>query len=208
MSPAPETWLPQPDAPVALSVSDLKQYLYCPRIPYYQHVLTLPRPITYKMKHGTLQHLELDRLEKRRGLRSYGLRAGTRLFHHRVQSAALGLHGILDLVIEAEVQGAKRYLPVEFKYQDGPVRTNVKYQLAAYALLLEEQYNTPVRDGIVYQIPTKTFRHIRLTDEMFDYVRQVLSAIRNMMRSESFPDPKSRARCQDCEYRRYCNDIR
>ncbi|ARU61520.1 CRISPR-associated protein Cas4 [Tumebacillus avium] len=193
---------------IPLAVTDLKQYLYCPRIPYFQHVLNVPRPVTYKMKHGTLQHLELDRLEKRRGLRSYGLREGQRMFHLAVTSPGLGLHGILDLVVKYEGKQETRYLPIEFKHQEGPVHTNVKYQLAAYALLLEEAYGTAVHDGVVYQIPGKTVRHVRITDEMRTYVQHTLSAIRNMMRNEAFPDPKTRARCGDCEYRRYCNDIR
>jgi CRISPR-associated exonuclease Cas4 len=193
---------------IPLAVTDLKQYLYCPRIPYFQHVLTLPRPVTFKMKHGTLQHLELDRLEKRRGLRSYGLREGQRMFHVPVTSHALGLHGVLDLVIKYQSKQNTCYLPVEFKYQEGPIRTNVKYQLAAYAMLLEEVYQTPVNDGVVYQIPTQKVRHVHITEEMRIYVQHTLSAIRNMMQKESFPDPKTRARCGDCEYRRYCNDIR
>ncbi|UOF92958.1 hypothetical protein LSG31_22675 [Fodinisporobacter ferrooxydans] len=36
----------------------------------------------------------------------------------------------------------------------------------------------------------------------------LVTAIRRLMREETFPEPKSRARCTDCEYRRYCNDVR
>lgn len=198
MSRAVEPQLPQ----LLLSVSDVKQYLYCPRIPYFQHVMPVPRPVTYKMKHGTLQHIELDRLEKRRGLRSYGLRTGERLFHLAVSSPALELHGILDLVIRYEVEGETRYLPDEFKYQEGRVYTNVKYQLTAYAMMLEEQYQTSISEGFVYFIPTKSFRRVTITEEMRTHVRHTLSAIRRMFQTESFPAPLSRSRCTDCEYRR------
>lgn len=194
--------------PLPLSVSDLRQYLYCPRVPYFQHVMPVPRPVTYKMKHGTLQHLELDRLESRRGLRSYGLRHGERLFHVSVSSPTLGLHGILDLVIRYEWQGETRFLPVEFKYQEGRLHTNVRYQLTAYVMMLEEQYRTTINEGVVYQIPTHSFRWVKITEEMRTHVRKSLSAIRNMFATESFPAPISRARCADCEYRRYCNDVR
>lgn len=137
---------------IPLTVTDLKQYLYCSRIPYFQHVLALPRPVTFKMKHGTLQHLELDRLEKRRGLRSYGLREGQRMFHVQVSSQTLGLHGVVDLVVAYQNKGDNGYLPIEFKHQEGPIHTNVKYQLAAYAMMLEETHGTSVADGVVYQI--------------------------------------------------------
>jgi CRISPR-associated exonuclease Cas4 len=191
-----------------LSVSDVKQYLYCPRVPYFQHVMPVPRPVTYKMQHGKMQHVELDRLEKRRGYRSYGLREGERWFHYALASQKLGVQGVIDLVVVYEVHGQRRYLPVEFKYQDGPVPTNVKYQLTLYAMMLEEAFGTEVREGVVYQIPTKSWRRVRVTEEMQRYVRHTLEALRHMMVKELFPEPRSRARCTDCEYRRYCNDIR
>lgn len=193
---------------IELNVTDLKQYLYCPRIPYYFYVMPVPRPVTYKMKHGVQEHVELDRLEKRRGYRSYGLAEGKRLFHLQVKSETLGLYGKLDLVIEYRKKGIPHYLPVEFKHTEKGVFTNAKYQLTAYAMLLEEHFQVPVPEGIVYQIPTKTYNIVKITDAMRKYVKDSLSAIRRMMLEETFPEPKSRSRCSDCEYRRYCNDIR
>ncbi len=193
---------------VELNVTDLKQHLYCPRIPYYFYVMPVPRPVTYKMRHGIQEHLELDRLEKRRGFRSYNLTEGKRLFHLQLKSEALGLYGKLDLVISYEKNGSTHYLPVEFKYTENGIFTNVKYQLAAYTMLLEDHYRIPVQEGIIYQIPTKSIRVIKITEAMRKYVRDSLTVIRRMLENEAFPEPTSRARCQDCEYRRYCNDIR
>lgn len=190
-----------------LNVTDLKQYLYCPRIPYYFYVMPVPRPITYKMQHGVQEHVELDRLERRRGYRSYGLTEGQRLFHLQIKSETLGLYGKLDLVITYEKKGVVHYMPVEFKHTEKEVYTNAKYQLAAYAMLLEEHFQVPVDEGIVYQIPTKTYNIIKITDPMRKYVKDSLSMIRRMMLEETFPDPWSRFRCADCEFRRYCNDI-
>ncbi|MFC4769548.1 CRISPR-associated protein Cas4 [Effusibacillus consociatus] len=192
---------------IELNVTDLKQYLYCPRIPYYFYVMPVPRPITYKMQHGVQEHVELDRLEKRRGYRSYGLTEGKRLFHLQLKSETLGLYGKPDLVITYEKKGVTQYLPVEFKHTEKGLFTNAKYQLAAYAMLLEEHFQVPVCEGIVYQIPTKAYNIIKITDPMRKHVKDSLSAIRRMMLEETFPEPKSRSRCTDCEYRRYCNDI-
>jgi len=190
-----------------LNVTDLKQYTYCPRIPYYWHVLAVPRPVSYKMQHGTQAHIELDRLEKRRRLRSYGLQEGRRLFHLRLKSEALRLHGKLDLVIAYPHGDGLGYLPVEFKYSHGKAHANFKYQLAAYAMLLEEHYGVTVHEGVIYQIPTRTLQVIAITEEMRHHVRNTLAAIRRMIRHEAYPEPYSRRRCTDCEYRRYCNDI-
>lgn len=198
-----ESW----DNQIELNVTDLKQHLYCPRIPYFFYVMPVPRPISYKMQHGTLEHIELDRLEKRRGYRSYGLTEGKRLFHLQLKSDTLGLYGKLDLVITYEKDGMTHYLPVEFKNTESRIHTNFRYQLVAYSMLLEEHFHTAVQEGIVYQIPTKTAHVIKITEAMRKYVRDSLASIRRVLKNESFPDPVSRARCTDCEYRRYCNDI-
>ena len=49
---------------IPLRVSDLKQYIYCPRIPYFYYVLPIPRRITRKMEYGALEHIEIERMEK------------------------------------------------------------------------------------------------------------------------------------------------
>lgn len=35
-----------------LRVSDLKQFIYCPRIVYYNYVMPVEKKTTYKMEHG------------------------------------------------------------------------------------------------------------------------------------------------------------
>ncbi|GEB33179.1 CRISPR-associated protein Cas4 [Brevibacillus parabrevis] len=190
-----------------LNVTDLKQHLYCARIPYYFYVMPVPRPVSYKMNHGVAEHIELDRLEKRRGYRSYGLTEGERLFHLQLKSESLGLYGKLDLTIAYQKKGMTHYIPVEFKYTENRIFTNAKYQATAYAMLLEEHFQVPVQEAIIYQIPTKTVHPVKINDAMRKHVQDSLTVIRRMLESEAFPEPTSRARCHDCEYRRYCNDI-
>ncbi|MBK7917055.1 MAG: hypothetical protein IPJ94_12485 [Chloroflexi bacterium] len=46
--------------PFTFRVIDLKQYVYCPRILYYQTVLPDVRPITYKMEAGIQSHIQAE----------------------------------------------------------------------------------------------------------------------------------------------------
>ena len=87
-----------------LRVSDLKQYIYCPRIIYYYYVLPIPRRVR-KMEYGKLEHVEISRLEKRRRLKAYGLLEGDRKFQVHLQSSRLGLHGLLDMIISTACVG-------------------------------------------------------------------------------------------------------
>ena len=50
------------DNALVLTVGDVKQYPYCPRIVYYTYLSPLrSRPTTYKMREGTLEHERTDR---------------------------------------------------------------------------------------------------------------------------------------------------
>lgn len=64
-----------------LQVTDLKQYLYCPRVVFYRYCLPDVRPVTFKMQAGIAAQDRVTELEKRRSLRAYDVVAGTRHFH-------------------------------------------------------------------------------------------------------------------------------
>ncbi|MDK2879232.1 MAG: CRISPR-associated exonuclease Cas4 [Thermoanaerobacteraceae bacterium] len=191
-----------------LTVTDIKQYVYCPRIIYYTYVLPVNKKPTFKMEHGKDRHLEIDRLEKRRKLVSYGFEEGERIFHLPVYSERLGLSGLIDMVIEFKKGKLREYYPVEFKNTVHQIQQNHKYQLVAYAMLLEEHYNKPVRRGFIYTIPNKDIQVVTITDSMRIYVKKVISAIYNMIKREKFPEARSVRRCWDCEYKNYCKDMR
>jgi len=84
-----------------LRVTDLKQYIYCPRIIYFTYVCPVEKKVTRKMRYGSEAHLELDRLEKRRTFKRYDFKEGERKFHTSLYSTRLGLEGKLDMHIVA-----------------------------------------------------------------------------------------------------------
>lgn len=188
---------------ILLTVTDLKQYTYCPRILYFTYVLPVPRIPTKKMDFGKNEHLELDRLERRRKLKRYGLEEGERIFHAHLSSERLGLEGKLDLHIKQE----RQCYPVEFKHSQA-LHFNHKIQLGGYALLLEDHLKTPVHTGFVCLIPVEEIVPVPITFELRDYVNSTMEAIRRLIVSEALPRPTAqRHRCQECEYRRYCGDV-
>ena len=74
-------------------VTDLKQYVACPRIVYYRYCLPRVRPITGLMEEGIRRHEEEDVREERRSLRNYDLSEGERIAHLALRSTELGLTG-------------------------------------------------------------------------------------------------------------------
>src|SRR4051812_29423065 len=143
-----------------LAVSDVRQHVYCPRIPFFRLGTRLPhRFVTGAMQEGILEHQRTEALEQRRSLRAYGLTDGERAFDVSVRSERLALGGRLDMVINR----ASEVIPVEFKNTRAGLGLHHKYQLAAYALLVEEQFTRPVRRAFVYFIPLKRAQEVAIT---------------------------------------------
>jgi CRISPR-associated exonuclease Cas4 len=192
------------EAPMMLTVTDVKQLGYCARIVYYGYLLGGRRPTTFKMGEGTRAHEEEARREARRSFQAYGLDAGERHFDVSLRSERLGLAGRLDLVIEGEDE----LIPVDFKHGTAQPGRNHRYQLTAYALLVEEQWKRPVRRGFISLIPLKRAVEVPITPTMREEVRRSIVRVRQLIRDEQMPPPtRMRGRCRDCEFRRWCNDL-
>lgn len=187
------------------TVSDIKQYFYCPRIIYFIYVVPV-KPVvstTAKMEMGKERHERISNLEKRRTLKAFGLSSGQREFRLSLYSEQLGLSGILDMAIFQK----RRVFPVEFKNSFQKPWLNHTCQLAAYALLLEDLRSLPADEGFVYLIPQKKAERIPLKRAK-SRIRNVLLELDAMVRDQFIPEPThKRGRCVDCELLRYCPDV-
>lgn len=193
--------------PLILQVTDLKQYAYCPRVVYYRYCLPDCRPLTYKMEVGKTAHEEERARERRRFLRRYGLDSGDRYEDVVLVSAKWGLSGRVDLVIVHGEGEGRRAVPVDYK-NGTRVGKNWKDQLTAYALMLETEWGVPVERGFIYLIPVRRAVEVKMSGRQRARVRRLVDEIRQMVQTERIPAPTSvRARCVDCEFRRFCNDV-
>lgn len=193
-----------------LEVTDLKQYTCCPRIVFYRYCLPKVRPVTFLMQEGIRCHLEEESREGRRSLRPYGLVDGERFFHLAIASTKLELTGRVDLAIAVpsrEATGAEAVV-VEYKYSEYKAGPHFSLQLAAYAMLIEEAWNIPVKQGFIYSIPLKRAEPVPITPHLRKKVTQTVKQIKQIVESEIMPSPPtSQRRCITCEFRRFCNDV-
>lgn len=189
---------------IELTVSDIKQFLYCARIPFHRYVLRVSVAPTAGMTFGKEAHARTDRLERRRTLAEFELLEGEREFHVPLRSDRLGLTGTLDMLIRAP----REVIPVEFKDSANPPGLNHKYQLVAYGLLVEEQFRRVVRRGFIHLIPIKEVIEYPITPNMRRHVLRTLVTMRTVLATDRLPPPPANlGKCIDCEYRRFCNDI-
>jgi CRISPR-associated exonuclease Cas4 len=187
-----------------LRVSDLRQWLYCPRVLWWTYICPLSKLESFKMRQGLRKEHRLQHLQKRRTLRAFALENGHARANVTLSSLSLRMHGRLDLLLEV----SQRRYPVEIKYTLGPVRLNHRLQLAGYALLLEEQYGVSVPYGYVIRLPENVVERVEIDRLLRTQVRSTISEIRAALISERMPPPTAVAnRCLDCEYRNYCGDV-
>ncbi len=193
------------DPSFTFRVTDLKQYVYCPRILYYHTILPQVRPITYKMTAGIEAHHQAAGREKRRSLRTYGLANGRRTFNVPVFNPALMLSGEIDMVIETDDE----LIPVDYK-QAKRIGPHYRSQLMAYGRLLEladPKTTQVVNRGFLYLIPTRKAVEVRFTRPLRRQLSKALTLMKGIVEQQQVPSPVNNpARCVDCEFRRFCND--
>ncbi len=185
------------------TITDLKQYIYCPRIFYYHACLPDIRPVTYKMAAGIAAHEDEPKKAARRSLDRFGGPEGRREFEVVVASAELSLTGKLDEVIDTGTE----LIPVDYKLAR-KAGFHFRVQLAAYALLLEDSRATSIRRGFLYLIPVRQMVEVPLTPKLRRHVHNALKSMHEITQTERMPPPVDwRQRCADCEFRRFCNDV-
>ncbi len=196
--------------PFFIDVTDLKQYVCCPRLVYYRYCLPDIRPLTCLMEAGTQAHQQEEEREVRRSLRTYGIEQAERLFHYPVISEKLALKGKIDLVLVTPSQQAsnKEVIIIEYKYTEQKAGSHFKVQLAAYALLLEEELHMPVRRSFLYSIPLRKAEAIPITTALRKKAQTTIEGIKQLLYGECMPEPtRTQRRCPSCEFRRFCNDV-
>ena len=187
-----------------IRISDLRQWIYCPRVIWWTHVCPVVKLESFKMKQGLIKEQRLQRLQRRRTLRAFGLRQGQVECNVPLFSPELGLSGKLDLMIK---WGVTRY-PVEVKFTQGPARLNHRIQLAGYAILLESIFGVSVPYGYVVRLPDDTADKVAIDRPLRDLAWKTIEAVRTTIRLESMPPPVPQVvHCVDCEYLRFCGDI-
>jgi len=190
-----------------ITVSDVKQYLYCPRIIYFDHVLHVPKPQDQKLTTGKELHDSITAKEKRRkGALFYDpeLDSAEKMFRVALESGKLGLRGVLDYLVRTD----REFIPVDYKFgssHNGTIFLNHKYQLSAYALLVEDCFKTIVRRGFVHYSKDRINVSVDLGDELRRRTLKMIREISMIIEEEKEPaGTKNPGRCTDCEYSRYC----
>ena len=183
--------LPTSDVAEAfVSVTDVKHYVYCPRIIYFDHVLHATPVFGSQQEEGKEQHEDYVRKELRRKDAVYyspEFVGAEKLLFAMLSSSGLELRGNVDCIIKT---AKGEYIPVDYKNMasdGGRVWMDHKYQLVAYALLIEESFSTIVKRGFINYIPEDLILELQITPSMKTHVKRVLGHIKKIIKEEQLP---------------------
>jgi CRISPR-associated exonuclease Cas4 len=173
-----------------VSATDIKHYVYCPRIVYFERVLHAQPQLGSQQEEGGEIHEEYVRKELRRRDAIYyspDLVGAEKSLFTPLISRRLGLQGVVDCIIKT---GKGEYIPVEYKNTSsdkGRAWIDHKYQLIAYALLIEENFGTIVRRGFINYIPESLILRLEITPLMKGHVKRIIENVKMIIETERLP---------------------
>lgn len=191
-----------------ITPTDVKQYLFCPLIPYHRRVLGLRPVMDSQQEASREEHEKLRRREGRRirPLRDERLRGFRPVDCPPLYSERLNVYGELDLLLESP---DGELVPVDYKFgrsMGGRAWPDHRAQMALYAMLVEDVLGGTVRRGFVHYVEEGLAVEVAVTGPLRRWVMSVLERIREMDESQEPPrtwrDPE---RCTGgCGYRWVC----
>jgi len=173
-----------------VSVTDVKHYIYCPRLVYFDRVLHATPVFGSQQEDSKMLHEDYVKKELRRKdavFYSSEFVGAEKLLFTSLSSSVLGLQGNVDCIIKT---ASGEYVPVDYKNMAsdrGKVWMDHKYQLVAYGLLVEDHFGVVVRRGFVSYIPEALILQFEVTPTMKSYVKRVLGHIKRIIKEEELP---------------------
>jgi CRISPR-associated protein Cas1 len=190
-----------PESQPLLPVRRLHNFIYCPRLFYFQWVENIFQENADTVA-GSHLHRNVDKPSKIADSKDLDLPEGAKLRSLQLQSETLGLIGVVD-IIEGTADGAEI-----IDYKKGSARRDSEgdrvakepdaMQVAAHAMLLKENGINAVR-GAIYYAADKRRVPVEFSEGLFSKVRKAIEEARAVAASGQCPPPlRNDARCLYC----------
>jgi len=193
------------ESEIMVTISDVLEFLFCPRFIYFIHCLDIPQheEQRYKVLKGRDVH------EKRRTTNiDYARKKIDCVRKERQVFIAAKEHHIKGIADEVLFLGDGTAAPLEYKfaeYKDRIFKT-YKYQLVLQALMIAENYDVEVNRGyICYTRSNNLVKQIDFKKRDFDKGIEIIMDILEIIEKCFYPKKTNdKMKCVDCCYRNIC----
>jgi CRISPR-associated exonuclease Cas4 len=193
------------DAETIITISDVLEYLFCPRFIYYMYCLDIPQYQEKRFKvlkgrevHETRKLTNRDYVRKKLNC----FRKEREIF---IASKERHIKGIVDEVLFLDDGTAA---PLEYKFAEykEKVFNTYKFQLVLQAFLIRENYKIEVnRAYLCYTRSNSLVKEIEISTSDFKKADKIIQEILDIIQKGLYPQTsKSSRKCIDCCYRNIC----
>ena len=182
----------------SIPLSALQHYLFCPRQCALIYLEQQWEENQYTAE-GRVLHERTDRpgTEKRKGVRTVTAMP--------LQSTALGIHGVADVVEFHKHGKTETPYPVEYKRGKPKAHHADEVQLCAQALCLEEMLNVAVDDGALFYGKTRRRTVVQIDTDLRQLTCKVITQTTALLASNTTPPPlENRTPCRLCSLEDVC----
>ena len=189
-----------------ITVSDVVEYMYCPRFVYFERVLGIPQHEEKREKviigrniHELKENINKSYIRK-------SINAKSKYISVYLSSKKYRIVGVVDEVVEL---GDGSYSPLDYKFAEFKNRLfkTHKYQSVLYGLLIKDNFDVKVKRGyVVYVRSGNLVKEIEFKKKDFDNAVAFVNLIFDIIENEEFPDniKVNKRKCIDCCYRNLC----
>lgn len=185
-----------------IAISHLRQFLFCPRIPWFKQVMCFEPPEQGWVSQGKRWHQAQSPRHRRRVSRYLD----GEVIHQTdvyVFSEVLGIHGYVDELIS----NGEQAVVIEYKVDKQKPSLAQKLQLIAYSVCVEESLNLEVVAAVLLKGEATKQYKVEVSTDSKAVLLQTLSKLQRVLASHRMPESSaSEPQCNQCEYLRYCND--
>ncbi|MBE7410989.1 MAG: CRISPR-associated protein Cas4 [Leptospiraceae bacterium] len=185
-----------------ITISEIRQYFFCPRIPWYSANQIQPIRENIWMEQGEAYHNKRESLLKKKLLKKFSSDYQIQ-YKVKVHSNDLQIYGIADAIIFS----GNCVFPVEFKMNFKSISKGIFFQLIGYGVSAKEMYSLEMNSGFIISGKNAKMIEIKFNDNDIAVFKDTILTIRDIKNSGLLPDSSASAeKCLQCEYINFCND--
>ena len=197
-----------------ISIFEVIDYIYCPRIIYYEKTLKISGNKMKVFKEEEKKRLEgkgminrrwiWDRLKLRKQSINNLEQWTNKEFSKELYSQKYHFHGKLDEILYLE-EGTIVLLYYHNSKYTAREDNQYKNLMTLFFMLIEENYNINSQKGYILFLNGHSLKKIECTNKNFESMKQYINETLNLIETEKYPlEAEGGTKCRDCYYKKIC----
>ena len=197
-----------------ISIFEVIDYIYCPRIIYYEKTLKISESKMEVFKEEEKKRLKekgminrrwvWDRLKLRKQSIDNLEQWTNKEFSRELYSKKYHFHGKIDEILYLE-EGT--IIPLYYHNSKYTAREDEQYKnlMTLFFMLIEENYETECQKGYMLFLKDSSLKKIECTDRDFENIKQYIAKTLELIETEKYPlETEGGTKCRDCYYKKIC----